>query len=186
MRRRRYARAAWPSRVRSWVVWEPLSSYATLQPVVRLYPQSGECARAMAFHYLPEEWALAIWCWISGCWTRRAAAGDGYRIGVGFYDPSRDEALPRLADERFAGFEAIYPAPSGELRFDPMPGPLRRRAGARGLCAAFTSVTGAARDVELVGLAGRATDRHRDATGQRTSWCVCAGRPAATLLHSAR
>ncbi len=122
------------------VVWEPLSSYTTLQPVVRLWhPQSGEWTRAMAFHYPPEEWAL-------GDLVLDQLVLDppiglppvaGYRIGVGFYDPSWDEALPRLVDERFAGFEAIYPAPSGELRFDPISGP-PTEAHAREACAGLT------------------------------------------------
>ncbi len=37
-------------------------------------------------------------------------------MGVGFYDPDREEALPRLVDERFGGFEARYPGTSQGLR----------------------------------------------------------------------
>jgi hypothetical protein len=81
--------------------------------VARLvHPQSGEWARTMAFHYPPEEWTPGevVLDYLVLTPPVGLPPVAGYQIGVGFYDPSRDEALPRLVEERFAGFEALYPA----------------------------------------------------------------------------
>ena len=101
------------------VTWEAVSSYPTLQPVLRLFhPESGEWARTMPFHYPAEEWTPGevVLDQLVVVPPVGVPPVEGYEVGVGFYDPDREEALPRLVDERFGGFEARYPGTSQGLR----------------------------------------------------------------------
>ncbi len=108
------------------IAWEPLASYSALQPVVRLlHPQTGEWARTMAFHYPPEEWTPGelVLDQLVVTPPMGTPPGQGYQIGVAFYDPSRDAALPRLVAERFAGLESRFPATAEGLQLAPMAQP---------------------------------------------------------------
>jgi hypothetical protein len=103
------------------VLWEPMAAYSAFQPVVRLlHPETGEWARAMAFHYPPEMWTpgdLVIDQLVVDVPDATPPTG-GYRLGVSFYDPSTGETLPKLQDELFAGLEAQFPATEAGFTVD--------------------------------------------------------------------
>jgi hypothetical protein len=104
------------------VVWEPRASYPALQPVVRLlHPQTDEWARAMAFHYPAEQWTVGELLLDQFVIEPpvEMPPGDGYQVGVGFYDSERDVALSRLVNERFAGFEVRFPADASGITVGP-------------------------------------------------------------------
>ncbi|MBN1249562.1 MAG: hypothetical protein JXC32_18010, partial [Anaerolineae bacterium] len=94
------------------VAWEPRAPYSALQPVVRfLHTETGEWARTMAFHYPSEQWTPGelVLDQLLLALPVEMPPGGNYRIGVGFFDPDREEALPRLVDERYAGSEVRFP-----------------------------------------------------------------------------
>ncbi len=95
------------------VIWQPLAPTPSLQPVVRLlHPETGEWARAMAFHYPPEMWTPGdgVLDYLVLDVPVAIPPVDGYRLGVGLFDPGSGESLPRVEDELFAGLEAQFPA----------------------------------------------------------------------------
>jgi len=95
------------------VIWQPLAPTTSLQPVVRLlHPETGEWARAMAFHYPPEMWTPGDWVidYLVLDVPVAIPPVDGYRLGVSLFDPGSAESLPRVEDELFAGLEAQFPA----------------------------------------------------------------------------
>jgi len=105
------------------VTWEPRAPYPALQPVVRLmHPETGEWSRAMVFHYPTDQWTPGDLVLDQFVLTPPVGMppGDGYRIGVGFYDPERETALPLLVDEQFAGLEATFPAAGQGVMILPM------------------------------------------------------------------
>lgn len=107
------------------VTWEARAPYPALEPVVRwLHPRTGEWARALAFHYPPEQWAVGDVVLDQVALTPPVGTppGDGYQVGVGFFDPERETALPRLVAERFAGLEVRFP-PEGGFALAPMAAP---------------------------------------------------------------
>ncbi|MGC9469106.1 MAG: hypothetical protein ACP5HS_10980, partial [Anaerolineae bacterium] len=106
------------------VLMEAQAPYPSLQPVLRLFhPQSGEWTRTMAFHYASEQWEPGELILDQLVLSPRVGTppGDGYRLGVGFFDPTQDRALPKLQAERFAGLEARFPRASGGFSLSPMP-----------------------------------------------------------------
>jgi hypothetical protein len=105
------------------VTWEPRAVYPAVQPVVRLlHRTAGEWARTMAFHYAPEQWTPGdvVLDYLVVTPPVGTPPGDGYRIGVSFFDTAARTSLPLLQDERFAGLEARFPE-TGGFRLAPMP-----------------------------------------------------------------
>jgi len=121
------ARRAAPCRVAApcpiLVTWEALAPYPALEPVVRLlHPDTGEWARTMAFHYPPEQWTQGdvVLDQFTLVPSVGAPPGDGYQIGVGFFNPDGNVALPRLQDERFAGLDVRFPVTAERVSLLPM------------------------------------------------------------------
>ncbi|MBN2004205.1 MAG: hypothetical protein JXA21_12690 [Anaerolineae bacterium] len=105
------------------VTWEALAPYPALEPVVRLlHPTTGEWARMMVFHYPPEQWTPGDIILDQYTLTPPVGTppGDDYQIGVGFFNPDADVALPRLQDERFAGLEVRFPVTGTGFSLLPM------------------------------------------------------------------
>jgi hypothetical protein len=105
------------------VVWEPRAAYPALQPVARLlHPETGEWARTMAFHYPTDQWSSGDLVLDQLTVTPLAGTPPGaqYQLSVGFFDPDRAAALPRLVDERFAGLEARFPESPAGVAIAPM------------------------------------------------------------------
>ena len=121
------------------VVWEPRAAYPALQPVVRLlHPETGEWARTMAFHYPTDQWAPGelVFDQLTVTPSVGTPPGAQYQLGVGFFDPDRAAALPRLVDERFAGLEVRFPEIPAGVAISPMaeaPDPVQVEAACIGI-----------------------------------------------------
>ncbi|MGC9349016.1 MAG: ArnT family glycosyltransferase [Anaerolineae bacterium] len=108
------------------VVWEPQVPAEALQPVVRLrHPETGEWTRTMDFHYASNQWSAGELVLDQLVVTPPVGTppGDGYQVGVAFFDTNSGNALSRLRDERFAGLEVLFPQTEAGFSLAPMDAP---------------------------------------------------------------